>query len=211
MTGHTEGRNRNASLRLLYATTCTDFATFTRGFAESIKDHGGNPRTVMDVSMDLSPAFQKGDDEHLPSVQVTVDHFHLMKPVDAVRRGEVHFQVIVHVPAYHLYLDATSGPAPAGTIPLPEANHPVIFVGAHSEIARTPGGAPEASGMTGMETVTLAKGGRLKADEPLHLTGYRAWFWKDLLAWIPTSEYGSVSHHVMAQSVHLTTSPTQFL
>lgn len=125
--------------------------------------------------------------------------------------------VIVHVPAYHLYLDATSGYAPAGTIPLPDANHPVIFVGAHSETARTPGDAPEASGMTGMETVSIAKDGSLKAQETLHLTGYEAWFWKDLLARIPMSEYGAVLHHVMAQSglmtqsVHLKTSPTHTL
>ena len=71
--------------------------------------------------------------------------------------------------------------------------------------------------MTGMETVSITKDGRLKAQETLHLTGYEAWFWKDLLARIPMSEYGAVLHHVMAQSglmtqsVHLKTSPTHTL
>ncbi len=124
---------------------------------------------------------------------------------------------IVYVPAYHLFLDATSGYAPVGTIPLPDAYHPVILVGASSETARTPGDEPKASGTTGMETVSISKDGSLKAKETLQLAGYEAWIWKDLLARIPKSEYDAVLHHVLAQSGLMTqsallkTSPTDTL
>ncbi|MBN6743302.1 transposase, partial [Acidithiobacillus sp. MC6.1] len=50
-------------------------------------------QAITNVSMDLSPAFQKGAAEHLPNAEVTFDRFHLIKlvneAVDAVRKGEV--------------------------------------------------------------------------------------------------------------------------
>ena len=49
------------------------------------------------VSMDLSPAFQKGAKEHLPNAQVTFDRFHLMKLVnEAVEIGFMLKEI--HVP-----------------------------------------------------------------------------------------------------------------
>ena len=81
--------------RLLFATPGKDAATFAR-FATDLEAHAGSAQAVTDVSMDLSPAFQKGAKEHLPNAQVTFDRFHLMKlvneAVDAVRKGEVHTQ-----------------------------------------------------------------------------------------------------------------------
>lgn len=81
-----------AARRLLFATPGKDAQTFER-FAEDLKTHGGRPETVEEVSMDLSPAFQKGAGEQLPNAQITFDHFHLMKlvfdAVDAVRKGEM--------------------------------------------------------------------------------------------------------------------------
>jgi transposase len=78
--------------RLLFATPGKDATTFER-FATDLEDHAGSAHAVTDVSMDLSPAFQKGAKEHLPNAQVTFDRFHLMKlvneAVDAVRKGEV--------------------------------------------------------------------------------------------------------------------------
>ncbi len=78
--------------RLLFVTPGKDAATFAR-FATDLEAHGGRAQAVTDVSMDLSPAFQKGAKEHLPNAQVTFDRFHLMKlvneAVDAVRKGEV--------------------------------------------------------------------------------------------------------------------------
>ena len=81
--------------RLLFATPGKDAKTFKK-FAEDLQAHGGSAEAITEVSMDLSPAFQKGAAEHLPNAQVTFDRFHLMKlvneAVDAVRKGEVYSQ-----------------------------------------------------------------------------------------------------------------------
>ena len=80
---------------LLFATPGKDAAAFAR-FATDLEAHGGRAQAVTDVSMDLSPAFQKGAKKHLPNSQVTFDRFHLMKlvneAVDAVRRSEAFTQ-----------------------------------------------------------------------------------------------------------------------
>ncbi len=77
--------------RLLFATPGKDAKTFEK-FAEDLQAHGGNAEAITEVSMDLSPAIQKGAAEHLPNAQITFDRFHLLKlineAVDAVRRGE---------------------------------------------------------------------------------------------------------------------------
>jgi transposase len=81
--------------RLLFATPGKDAQTFEK-FAEDLQAHSGSAEAITEVSMDLSPAFQKGAAEHLPNAQVTFDRFHLMKlvneAVDAVRKGEAHSQ-----------------------------------------------------------------------------------------------------------------------
>ncbi len=78
--------------RLLFATPGKDAKTFEK-FSEDLQAHGGSAEAITDVSMDLSPAFQKGAGEHLPNAEITFDRFHLMKlvneAVDAVRKGEV--------------------------------------------------------------------------------------------------------------------------
>jgi transposase len=77
--------------QLLFATQGKDATTFER-FATDLEAHRGSAQAVTDVSMDLSPAFQKGVEAHLLNAQVTFDRFHLMKlineDVDAVRRSE---------------------------------------------------------------------------------------------------------------------------
>ena len=77
--------------RLFFATPGKDAQTVAQ-FAEDLQAHGGCTDAVTEVSMDLSPAFQKGAAEHLPIAQITFDRFHLMKlineAVDAVRHGE---------------------------------------------------------------------------------------------------------------------------
>ena len=55
-----------AAKRLLFATSGKDATTFER-FAADLEAHGGDTSAVTDVSMDLSPAFQKGAKEHLPN------------------------------------------------------------------------------------------------------------------------------------------------
>ena len=81
--------------RLIFATPGKDAQTFEK-FSKELQAHGGNAEAITEVSMDLSPAFQKGAAEHLPNTQITFDRFHLMKlineAVDAVRKGEVYSQ-----------------------------------------------------------------------------------------------------------------------
>ena len=78
--------------RLLFATPGKDAKTFEK-FSADLQAHGGSAEGITDVSMDLSPAFQKGAVEHLPNAEITFDRFHLMKlvneAVDDVRKGEV--------------------------------------------------------------------------------------------------------------------------
>jgi transposase len=77
--------------RLLFATPGKDAKTIKK-FVENLQAHGGSAEAITEVSMELSPAFQKGAAEHLSNAQVTFDRFHLMKlvneAVDAVRKGE---------------------------------------------------------------------------------------------------------------------------
>ncbi len=77
--------------RLLFATPGKDARTFAK-FSDDLQAHGGSAEAITEVSMDLSPAFQKGAAEHLPRAQITFDRFHLMKlineAVDAVRKSE---------------------------------------------------------------------------------------------------------------------------
>ncbi|UTV80893.1 ISL3 family transposase [Acidithiobacillus sp. YTS05] len=81
--------------RLVFATPGKDAKTFEQ-FAKDLQAHGGSADTITELSMDLSPAFQKGAAEHPPNAQITFDRFHLMKlineAVDAVRKGEVYSQ-----------------------------------------------------------------------------------------------------------------------
>jgi transposase len=61
-------------------------------FAEELRQHGGNPGQITDVSCDMSPAFIKGVTDHLPNAKITFDKFHILKiineAVDEVRREE---------------------------------------------------------------------------------------------------------------------------
>ncbi|MBN6743158.1 ISL3 family transposase, partial [Acidithiobacillus sp. MC6.1] len=52
--------------RLLFATDGKDAATFQK-FVKDLEGHGGTAQAITNVSMDLSPAFQKGAAEHLPN------------------------------------------------------------------------------------------------------------------------------------------------
>ncbi|MHB0888379.1 ISL3 family transposase [Acidithiobacillus sp.] len=77
--------------RLLFATPGKGAHTVW-AFAEDIKAHGGDAEAIEEVSMDLSPAFQKGVEQYLAKARITFDRFHLMKlvneAVDQVRRLE---------------------------------------------------------------------------------------------------------------------------
>ena len=77
--------------KVLYATEGKDHETILR-FVQDFQEHGGDVETIQAASIDLSPAYQKGMAEHLPDVEVTFDHFHVIslvnKSVDEVRRRE---------------------------------------------------------------------------------------------------------------------------
>ncbi len=52
--------------RLLFATPGKDAETFAQ-FAEDLQAHGGSAEAITEVSMDLSPAFQKGPQNTCPT------------------------------------------------------------------------------------------------------------------------------------------------
>ena len=68
-----------------------DASTIER-FATYLSEHGGSPEQVRSVSIDMSPAFIKSVNEHLPEARVTFDKFHdvahASKALDAVRRQQ---------------------------------------------------------------------------------------------------------------------------
>lgn len=78
--------------RVLFSTEGRDSSTVS-AFAADLLAHGGDPATITDVCMDMSPAFYVGVTKHLPDAQITYDRYHLIqmltKAVDDVRRAEV--------------------------------------------------------------------------------------------------------------------------
>ncbi len=77
--------------RVLFVTEGRDHTTF-QAFYKDFVAHGGQPKLVRDICMDMSAAFQKGAAETLPWAEVTFDRFHVMKlvndAVDDARRRE---------------------------------------------------------------------------------------------------------------------------
>ena len=67
-------------------------ADTVKAFVEDLREHGGKPKNITDVSCDMSPAFIKGVTERLPNAKITFDKFHILKiineAVDEVRRQE---------------------------------------------------------------------------------------------------------------------------
>jgi transposase len=68
-------------------------ATVLERFVKDLEAHGGSAENITDVSIDMSPAFISGVQEHLPHAAVTFDKYHVIKiindAVDQVRRIEV--------------------------------------------------------------------------------------------------------------------------
>lgn len=77
--------------RVLFVTEGRSHEAF-HGFVADLTAHGGEPKRVKDVCMDMSPAYQRGAAETLPWAAVTFDRFHVMKLVgealDDARRRE---------------------------------------------------------------------------------------------------------------------------
>ena len=77
--------------RVLFVAEGKDAGT-VEAFAKDLAAHGGNPKAIAEVCIDMSPAFIAGIARSLPNAQITFDKFHLVKlineAVDAVRRTE---------------------------------------------------------------------------------------------------------------------------
>ena len=76
---------------VIYATEGKDSKTFKR-FIEEFGKHEARKEQIQEITMDMSPAFIAGANEHLPQANVTYDKFHVIqlinKAVDEVRRRE---------------------------------------------------------------------------------------------------------------------------
>jgi transposase len=61
-----------------------------KAFASELKIHGATVDQIELISMDMSPAYQKGAQEFFPKAEIVFDHFHLMqmagKALDKVRK-----------------------------------------------------------------------------------------------------------------------------
>lgn len=78
--------------RVLFATEGKDQATWLK-FVEALEKHNGHRHAITQVSMDMSPAYQRGVADNCRHAQVVFDKFHVIKSanaaVDKVRRAEV--------------------------------------------------------------------------------------------------------------------------
>jgi transposase len=77
--------------RVVFATEGKDAATVA-AFADDFTAHGGDPKAISEVCIDMSPAFISGVGDNLPNAAITFDKFHAVKiineAVDEVRRSE---------------------------------------------------------------------------------------------------------------------------
>jgi transposase len=63
---------------LLFMTEGKSADTF-EDFALELVEHQGNPGSINEVAIDMSPAFRSGAATHLPQAQVVFDRFHVMQ------------------------------------------------------------------------------------------------------------------------------------
>lgn len=79
------------SRRVIYVGQGKDAAS-VQAFAADFSAHNGQPDRVDGISIDMSPAFIKGVEEHFPGGTITFDKFHVIahasKAVDNTRRQE---------------------------------------------------------------------------------------------------------------------------
>jgi transposase len=77
--------------RVLFVTEGRDADTI-KAFAADFNAHGGDPKAIESISIDMSPAFIKGVTQHLPNARITFDKFHVIAhastAVDKTRRIE---------------------------------------------------------------------------------------------------------------------------
>lgn len=77
--------------RVLFVTEGREADTI-KAFASNFTAHGGDPKAVESISIDMSPAFIKGVTKHLSNARITFDKFHVIAhastAVDKTRRIE---------------------------------------------------------------------------------------------------------------------------
>ena len=77
--------------RVLFVTEGREAETI-REFAADFTAHGGDPKAIESISIDMSPAFIKGVTKYLPNARITFDKFHVIAhastAVDKTRRIE---------------------------------------------------------------------------------------------------------------------------
>ena len=80
-----------AQRNVLFVAPGKDGATVA-AFAEDLQAHQGDPKSITEVSADMSIAFIRGVEDHLPNADLTFDKYHVVKvvndAVDEVRRQE---------------------------------------------------------------------------------------------------------------------------
>lgn len=76
---------------VIFVTEGKDAETI-QSFASDLSAHGGDPKNIESVSIDMSPAFIKGVAKNLPNARITFDKFHVVKhaseAIDKTRRIE---------------------------------------------------------------------------------------------------------------------------
>jgi transposase len=82
----------DAERRAVIFVTETREATAIERLAADLAAHGGDPEAIEAVSIDMSPAYIKGLETHLPNAAVTFDKFHVIAhashALDLTRRAE---------------------------------------------------------------------------------------------------------------------------
>lgn len=77
--------------RVLFGTDGKDAGVWTR-FAQDLRGHNGDPNLITQVSMDMSPAYQKGVSQYCPNARIVFDKYHVIanvcQAVDHVRKTE---------------------------------------------------------------------------------------------------------------------------
>jgi len=89
--------------KTIYVAEGKDAGT-VKDFSSDFHEHGGDVKSIEDVSCDMSPAFISGVKEDIPNARITFDRFHVMKiingAVDNVRRNEVYDEIVLRKSKY---------------------------------------------------------------------------------------------------------------
>jgi transposase len=82
----------NAANRAVIFVTDTRESSAVERLAADLVAHGGDPEAIRAVSIDMSPAYIKGVQAHLPNAAITFDKFHVIahasQALDLTRRAE---------------------------------------------------------------------------------------------------------------------------